>query len=607
VVRIIRVGGWRLVKVAACSYEACSYEPQRSMFAFVLPSLVVALASPLSVDSIGRLLGCGQRGVIVMLGAGASVSASIPEFRTPGTGLYDNLYDIPGLTGPFDFDGALGDAAFLGDCNNCVRALAAADGWADQLEALCMAPVPVPAGGESKRRAGQAHMSLAAVSAADAARLDRARCENVQAERLLGTARPRAALRRYERALSALSTVDPYGDDAWFAYANAALCVVRLAELHRTGPHATAWASALGPGSLLDAQRWLLCALTSTPNDANLLDLEARLRACGLGAGRPTGRQAQLLHDALRGAATSHRRLSGAALARSWEGGSGRASSASAAGETLVIAFAGADAVGRGSIRGGVPSHEFVASCRRAGVRFALFVRDVTRGWYLRGIGTDSGDIAPDSAEEAEGFEGMVRLLRSEIAALRPSRVVTIGSSMGGYAAVRAALELDADAALAFAPQTTVNAAARAAARLPPATFDPLLEGLAAFARAEPRIELRGLDAVVGQLPPGHGTQLEVHVGGDDDGDVREAQLLCAAVDAYAQRAAPSERRVSCDVHIRPGGDHNLVVGMRDSGELQARLEALIQVDGTRDASAGAWRPSVIREDFVGFENCPDF
>lgn len=42
--------------------------------------------------------------VIVMVGAGASVSAGIPDFRTPGTGLYDNLqkYDLPFPEAVFD-------------------------------------------------------------------------------------------------------------------------------------------------------------------------------------------------------------------------------------------------------------------------------------------------------------------------------------------------------------------------------------------------------------------------------------------------------------------------------------------------------------------------
>jgi hypothetical protein len=73
-------------------------------------SAAARFAQPLAsrdLAGVAELLRSGAaRNVVVMLGAGASVSAGIPDFRTPGTGLYDNLeaYDLPYPEAIFDLE-----------------------------------------------------------------------------------------------------------------------------------------------------------------------------------------------------------------------------------------------------------------------------------------------------------------------------------------------------------------------------------------------------------------------------------------------------------------------------------------------------------------------
>ena len=63
------------------------------------------LPIPRDLQGVATLLREGAR-CVVMLGAGASVSAGLPDFRTPGTGLYDNLegYGLPYPEAVFELD-----------------------------------------------------------------------------------------------------------------------------------------------------------------------------------------------------------------------------------------------------------------------------------------------------------------------------------------------------------------------------------------------------------------------------------------------------------------------------------------------------------------------
>lgn len=63
--------------------------------------------SSVDIEGIADLIKSGQaKNIIVMTGAGVSVAAGIPDFRTPGTGLYYNLqkYNLPEPSDVFDIE-----------------------------------------------------------------------------------------------------------------------------------------------------------------------------------------------------------------------------------------------------------------------------------------------------------------------------------------------------------------------------------------------------------------------------------------------------------------------------------------------------------------------
>ena len=152
--------------------------------------------------------------------------------------------------------------------------------------------------------------------------------------------------------------------------------------------------------------------------------------------------------------------------------------------ETLVISFGG---LVQGM--GGVAPHEFVGVCAKLGA-CTLFVRDPQQAWYLRANTPPAAVTAATEAEsdlplptselEDDAFASVLDLVLLEIRALRPTRLVCIGASMGGYAALRAGLSLGAAAVIAFGPQIFIDPAEREALGLPAMFFDSTLRMLAA-------------------------------------------------------------------------------------------------------------------------------
>ena len=278
---------------------------------------------------------------------------------------------------------------------------------------------------------------------------------------------------------------------------------------------------------------------------------------------------------------------------------------------TLVVAFA---ALGGGTA--GVARHEFVGACRRCGASHALFVRDARRSWYLLGLGEHGGaalfgrEVAISGQSQSNlralperaGFDSVVDAVEREVAALRPTRVVVVGASMGGYAAIRAGIALRADSVLAFSPQVFIDREERSRLVLPPSSFDADLSRVqAGCAQRGMRRLPSAIDALLGSSA-GEGAgnadgesaevaavglavlgamvgavrradercpRIEVHVGSGAAGDVREAKLLCEAL-------VRSGHGPACSMEVHPHCGHMLVGDLRNRGALDALLHRVL-------------------------------
>ncbi|WP_406698815.1 hypothetical protein V5E97_08000 [Singulisphaera sp. Ch08] len=98
-----------------------------------------------------------------------------------------------------------------------------------------------------------------------------------------------------------------------------------------------------------------------------------------------------------------------------------------------------------------VPNFEFFGRTKRLEARFGirfnrLLIRDVANAWYHRGVPGLGAHV-----------DEVAATLRSLIRSIGPSEVITIGQSMGGYAAIMFGMLLATDRIVAFGPLSHLN------------------------------------------------------------------------------------------------------------------------------------------------------
>jgi hypothetical protein len=208
---------------------------------------------------------------------------------------------------------------------------------------------------------------------------------------------------------------------------------------------------------------------------------------------------------------------------------------------TLLLAFGGMQG------RIGMPPFEFLRLTGEIPVK-RLFVRDVRQAWYHRG-----------TPEYGETIEAVADALREVLAGHDVERLVTAGSSAGGYAALLFGTLLGADVVLCFAPQTTLELGAME--EIGDHRWDELLVPLVEAGSIDPRWA-----DLAAALPQARRTHTRYQVYFDDSLPVDRL---------HAERLVGLE---GLRLYRFGTGSHNLVRELRDLGALERILRTALEV-----------------------------
>lgn len=231
----------------------------------------------------------------------------------------------------------------------------------------------------------------------------------------------------------------------------------------------------------------------------------------------------------------------------------------------LMIVFGGLDQM-LGSCPDGLPPFEFCNILKykvKPDNCSVLFVRDRQKCWYLRGVHGESEDV-----------HSTVAFFQREADRIGVDRIITLGSSMGGYAAILYGHLLHAEQAIAFGPQLFLDKSHRNC--LGDSRWKTGLDDLSCGLERKFRrfLNVRNL------LP--FNCAVTIHCGARCQ-DIDQAKGLCSIAAACVTRVKRNRRKEGLlagmgivGVFAHEEGGHAIVTTMRNNGNLELLLKQII-------------------------------